>query len=133
MFFFCLQSALCRSSQPLSGFSNKCAEDQILVKCIRLANSVNQLVYIVDTRPPLNALGNRAQGKGYENVNLYRDIIMRFIEIPNIHSVRSSLESLLKGRLYAFAGVLRVYVDCLEFGTFWYDSWSRYLLMFSPA
>lgn len=38
---------------------------------------------------------NRAQGKGYEDESVYSDIIFRFVEIPNIHVVRSSLEKFL--------------------------------------
>ncbi|KAA3679601.1 myotubularin-related protein 6/7/8 [Paragonimus westermani] len=89
-------SALCRSSQPLAGFSSRCLEDQMLFETIRLANSNSSLLYVVDTRPPLNALTNRAQGKGYEDVTVYRNIAIQFFDIENIHVVRSSLDKLLK-------------------------------------
>ncbi|KAF8570089.1 hypothetical protein P879_05723 [Paragonimus westermani] len=89
-------SALCRSSQPLAGFSSRCMEDQMLFETIRLANSNSSLLYVVDTRPPLNALTNRAQGKGYEDVTVYRNIAIQFFDIENIHVVRSSLDKLLK-------------------------------------
>ena len=62
-----------------------------------VVKGVPPLLYVMDTRPPLNALTNRAQGKGYEDVSVYRDIILRFVEIPNIHSIRGSLERMLKG------------------------------------
>lgn len=64
---------------------------------IRDANPSAPRLYVVDTRPPLNALTNRAQGKGYEDISVYKNIILRFVEIPNIHVVRGSLEKMIKG------------------------------------
>ncbi|TPP59155.1 Myotubularin protein 6 [Fasciola gigantica] len=92
------KSALCRSSQPLAGFSSKCMEDQFLLEAIRLANPSCSVLYVVDTRPALNALTNRAQGKGYEDATVYRNIAIQFFDIENIHVVRNSLEKLLKGK-----------------------------------
>lgn len=60
-----------------------------------LTSLIPPYLYVVDTRPRLNALTNRAQGKGYEDENVYEDIIFRFVEIPNIHVVRASLEKML--------------------------------------
>ncbi|VDK23108.1 unnamed protein product [Taenia asiatica] len=100
-----------RSSQPLSGLTSKSADDQLLLRHIRLAAAAAAgglssmesppLLYVVDARPRLNALTNRAQGKGYEVESIYRDIIFRFFEIPNIHAVRESMEKMLKGRCLA--------------------------------
>ncbi|EPQ17899.1 Myotubularin-related protein 8 [Myotis brandtii] len=45
----------------------------------------------------LNALANRAAGKGYENENNYANIRFRFMVIENIHVMRSSLQKLLEG------------------------------------
>ncbi|KAH9282596.1 Myotubularin-related protein 6 [Echinococcus granulosus] len=102
------RSVLCRSSQPLSGLASKSTGDQLLLRDIRLAAAcattasgvgsmeTPPLLYVVDTRPLLNALTNRAQGKGYEVASIYRDIIFRFVEIPNIHAVRGSMEKMLK-------------------------------------
>ncbi|CAH8494735.1 unnamed protein product [Schistosoma turkestanicum] len=90
------KSALCRSSQPLAGFSSKSTEDQVLLEAIRNSNPDSNLLYIVDTRPAINALTNRAQGKGYEDTNVYRNVVIQFFDIENIHVVRSSLEKLLK-------------------------------------
>ncbi|CAH8627726.1 unnamed protein product [Dicrocoelium dendriticum] len=90
------KSALCRSSQPLAGFSSRCVEDQMLLEAIRSASPSTSPLYVVDTRPALNALTNRAQGKGYEDVTVYRNISIQFFDIENIHVVRGSLEKLLK-------------------------------------
>ena len=45
----------------------------------------------------LNALANRAAGKGYENEDNYANIRFRFMSIENIHVMRSSLQKLLEG------------------------------------
>ncbi|XP_055986223.1 myotubularin-related protein 6-like [Sorex fumeus] len=60
------EAAICRCSQPLSGFSARCLEDKHLLQAISKANPVNPYMYVVDTRPKLNAMANRAAGKGYE-------------------------------------------------------------------
>ena len=49
---------------------------------------------IVDTRPMINAMANRAQGKGYENVEHYTKCEFQFLGIENIHVMRKSLERL---------------------------------------
>ncbi|KAL7065361.1 hypothetical protein AAHC03_05334 [Spirometra sp. Aus1] len=90
------KAALCRSSQPLSGFSSRSHEDQAFLRHIRDANPLQQVLHVVDTRPHLNALTNRAQGKGYEDIQAYKGIDLRFFDIPNIHAIRSSLEKLIK-------------------------------------
>ncbi|CAH8538324.1 unnamed protein product [Schistosoma haematobium] len=90
------KSALCRSSQPLAGFSSKSTEDQVLLEAIRNSNPDSNILYVVDTRPAINAFTNRAQGKGYEDTNVYRNAVIQFFDIENIHVVRSSLEKLLK-------------------------------------
>lgn len=45
----------------------------------------------------LNALANRAAGKGYENEDNYSNIRFQFVGIENIHVMRSSLQKLLEG------------------------------------
>jgi len=45
----------------------------------------------------INAMANRAQGKGYENEANYNDIKFHFIGIENIHVMRSSLQKLVDG------------------------------------
>ena len=54
-------------------------------------------MYVVDTRPKINAIANRAQGKGYEDENNYSNIKFYFFGIENIHVMRSSLQKLLEG------------------------------------
>lgn len=90
------QAALCRCSQPLSGFSARCVEDEQLLNCIVQANPNAKFMYVVDTRPRINAMANRAAGKGYENENFYENIKFQFCGIENIHVMRSSLSKLLE-------------------------------------
>nr|KAF6453178.1 myotubularin related protein 6 [Molossus molossus] len=128
------EAAICRCSQPLSGFSARCLEDEHLLQAISKANPANHYMYVVDTRPKhrvqnwwatqkdigriivrisskiwndekiresdekkrLNAMANRAAGKGYENEDNYSNIRFQFVGIENIHVMRSSLQKLLE-------------------------------------
>ncbi|XP_044538828.1 myotubularin-related protein 8 [Gracilinanus agilis] len=89
-------AAICRCSQPLSGFGSRCLEDEQMLQTISQANPGSPFIYVVDTRPKLNAIANRAAGKGYENEDNYANIRFRFIGIENIHVMRSSLQKLLE-------------------------------------
>lgn len=46
-----LQAAICRSSQPLSGFSARCLEDEHMLEAILRSNPRSDFMYVVDTRP----------------------------------------------------------------------------------
>ncbi|KAJ8385812.1 hypothetical protein AAFF_G00181680 [Aldrovandia affinis] len=90
------KAAVCRCSQPLSGFSARCLEDEHMLQAISKANHNSRFVYVMDTRPKLNALANRAAGKGYENEDNYSNIRFKFLGIENIHVMRASLQKLLE-------------------------------------
>lgn len=47
----------------------------------------------------LNAMANRAAGKGYENEDHYTNIKLHFIGIENIHVMRSSQQKIVEGNL----------------------------------
>jgi hypothetical protein len=49
---------------------------------------------IVDARPAINAKANQALGKGVENEKNYENTTILFMDIPNIHSIRKSLDTL---------------------------------------
>ncbi|XP_048174794.1 myotubularin-related protein 8 isoform X1 [Corvus hawaiiensis] len=105
-------AALCRCSQPLAGFSARCLEDEQMLQAIREANpgspfmwlyflcacmSVKSLgILLLFLYHHLNAMANRAAGKGYENEDNYENIRFKFIGIENIHVMRSSLQKLLE-------------------------------------
>ncbi|XP_055784238.1 myotubularin-related protein 6-like [Salvelinus fontinalis] len=90
------KAAVCRCSQPLSGFSARCLEDESMLQAISKANHNSRFVYVMDTRPKLNAMANRAAGKGYENEDNYSNIRFQFVGIENIHVMRTSLQKLLE-------------------------------------
>lgn len=48
---FIIQAAICRCSQPLSGFNARCVEDEQLLNCILQSNPNSKTLYVVDTRP----------------------------------------------------------------------------------
>ncbi|KAK6322219.1 hypothetical protein J4Q44_G00070110 [Coregonus suidteri] len=89
-------AAICRCSQPLSGLSARCVEDEEMLQAISRANPKSTFMYVGDTRPKLNAMANRAAGKGYENEDNYSNIRFQFVGIENIHVMRNSLQKLLE-------------------------------------
>lgn len=90
------EAAICRCSQPLSGFNNRSPSDESLLEAILNANpNHTKELYIVDTRPKINAMANRAAGKGYENEQYYLNAKFHFLAIENIHVMRASLNKLL--------------------------------------
>ncbi|KAJ1529847.1 hypothetical protein ONE63_006584 [Megalurothrips usitatus] len=90
------KAALCRCSQPLSGFKARCLEDEQMLNYILRTNPNSSHMYVVDTRPRINAIANKAAGKGYENENFYENIKFSFLGIENIHVMRASLSKLLE-------------------------------------
>ncbi|KAM9313822.1 myotubularin-related protein 7b isoform 5-T5 [Pholidichthys leucotaenia] len=88
-------AAVCRCSQPLSGFSGRCQEDEMMLQAVMKSNPGSDYIYVVDTRPKLNAMANRAAGKGYENEDHYTNIKLQFIGIENIHVMRSSQQKIV--------------------------------------
>lgn len=53
-----LQAAICRCSQPLSGFYTRCIDDELLLEAIRQTNPGSQFLYVVDTRPKVSMYQN---------------------------------------------------------------------------
>lgn len=88
-------AVICRCSQPLSGFSARCVEDEQMLNCILCANPTSKFMFVVDTRPRINAMANKAAGKGYENESFYENIKFHFQGIENIHAMRNSLNKLI--------------------------------------
>lgn len=92
------KASICRCSQPLSGFSARCLEDEQMLETIRKTNPNADFMYVVDTRPRINAMANRAAGKGYENELFYENIKFQFLGIENIHTMRTSLQKLIESK-----------------------------------
>lgn len=50
------KASICRCSQPLSGFSARCMEDEQMLQEIRKTNPNSSILYVVDTRPRVRFL-----------------------------------------------------------------------------
>eukprot|EP00042_Codosiga_hollandica_P042355 m.387249 g.387249 ORF g.387249 m.387249 type:complete len:678 (+) comp56312_c0_seq3:31-2064(+) len=95
-FLYWNKAAICRCSQPMSGVQGKRAiEDENLVAAIHSANPNGLPTIIIDTRPKVNAMANRAGGKGYENIEGYPNCSLVFQPVHNIHVMRDSLNTML--------------------------------------
>ncbi|CAI5444629.1 unnamed protein product [Caenorhabditis angaria] len=88
-------AALCRCAQPLTGFSARCVEDEKLMELIGKANTNSENLFLVDTRPRVNAMVNKVQGKGFEDERNYSNMRFHFFDIENIHVMRNSQAKLL--------------------------------------
>ncbi|CAF2432659.1 unnamed protein product [Rotaria sp. Silwood2] len=92
--WYCRQTyaTITRSSQPLTGLNRKCQDDMDYLHEIANTN-VNEgsKLFIIDARPKVNALANKANGGGYED---YSDCDLEFQNIQNIHVMRESLNKL---------------------------------------
>jgi myotubularin-related protein 1/2 len=123
------KASLCRSSQPMVGITQKrSTTDELLIEKINMAgqeayraqldktlvdpwssDSCKPFVFM-DARPKINAQANQAAGKGFENPEFYLNSRIRFLDIPNIHAVRNSLERLEElcvGEVTSDAGFLK--------------------------
>ncbi|XP_033123580.1 myotubularin-related protein 6-like [Anneissia japonica] len=89
-------ATITRCSQPLAGFSARCLEDEQMLQAILKSNPKSTFMYVVDTRPKINAMVNKASGKGYENTDFYSNIKFKFIGIENVHVMRNSLQKLVE-------------------------------------
>ncbi|PIC40394.1 hypothetical protein B9Z55_011752 [Caenorhabditis nigoni] len=89
------EAALCRCAQPLTGFSARCVEDEKLMELVGKANPNSENLFLVDTRPRVNAMVNKVQGKGFEDERNYSNMRFHFFDIENIHVMRASQARLL--------------------------------------
>ena len=112
-----------RCSQTKNGFNGKNEKDILLLT--KIADGKKLIIY--DCRPKLNAWVNKLKGAGYENTGHYSKINMqiKFCDIPNIHAVRSSFESIFNNVSYNLganpqSSNYEVYSNLGN--TLWYDS-----------
>ena len=47
----------------------------------------------------MNAMANKAAGKGYETTDNYSNMVFEFYNIQNIHIMRESLQKMIEGQL----------------------------------
>ncbi|XP_017784444.1 PREDICTED: myotubularin-related protein 6 isoform X2 [Nicrophorus vespilloides] len=90
------KASISRCSQPLSGFSARCVEDEKMFNHVLKTNPNSSYMYVVDTRPKINAFANKAAGKGYENEAFYENIKFHFLGVENIHVMRNSLDKVIE-------------------------------------
>jgi len=89
------QATITRCSQPLVGVSGKRSrEDEAYLQTIIDANAQSHKLYIMDARPSVNAVANKAKGGGYELDDFYENAELVFLDIHNIHVMRESLRKL---------------------------------------
>ena len=73
----------------------RCSQDEFFIKTIRELSRNKNKIYIIDARAEIAAMGNRAMGKGTENVQHYEGAEKLFCNIGNIHTMRQSLNTLV--------------------------------------
>ncbi|KNC49072.1 myotubularin [Thecamonas trahens ATCC 50062] len=88
-------AAIVRCAQPLTGLAGRRSPaDEQLLNAIKAANPASGTLHILDARPRANALGNSVKGAGYERVANYDSVDLAYMDIGNIHVVRSSMGKL---------------------------------------
>ncbi|XP_072040453.1 phosphatidylinositol-3,5-bisphosphate 3-phosphatase MTMR2-like isoform X2 [Amphiura filiformis] len=89
------QATITRCSQPLVGVGGKRSkEDEKYIQMILDANAQSHKLVIMDARPSVNAVANKAKGGGYEHEDNYQNAEVIFLDIHNIHVMRESLRKL---------------------------------------
>ncbi|PVD34717.1 hypothetical protein C0Q70_05994 [Pomacea canaliculata] len=89
------QATITRSSQPMVGVAGKHnKEDERYIQMIMDANAQSHKLYIMDARPFVNAVANRARGGGFESEDSYQNAELIFLDIHNIHVMRESSRKL---------------------------------------
>ncbi|KAJ8297456.1 hypothetical protein KUTeg_023987 [Tegillarca granosa] len=83
------QATITRSGQPLVGVAHKRnKDDERYIQLIMDANAQSHKLYIMDARPSVNALANKAKGGGYESEESYQNAEVVFLDIHNIHVMK---------------------------------------------
>ncbi|XP_031571649.1 uncharacterized protein LOC116305818 [Actinia tenebrosa] len=85
-----------RCAQPKTGAMGKFStEDEYVIRAARKCNPISDRLVIFDARSLMAASGNMLMGKGTEDtVNRYQGCTLVYLDIPNIHAVRDSIERL---------------------------------------
>ncbi|KAK2165234.1 hypothetical protein LSH36_53g07021 [Paralvinella palmiformis] len=89
------QTTISRSSQPLVGVATRRSNhDERYIEMIINTNTKSLKLYIMDARPMVNAVANKAKGGGFESEDAYQNAELVFLDIHNIHVMRESLRKL---------------------------------------
>ena len=90
------KAAIIRCAQPMVGITGlRNDHDEEYMEHLRVATQGMRTIQVVDTRPSINAMANKASGKGYESEKYYRNMSFTFSGIENIHTMRKSLSKLV--------------------------------------
>jgi len=84
---------LIRSGQPLVGLRrNRSIQDEHLISAFRTLNGTipERQMLIIDARPTVNALANTLVGAGFEPLEWYEGCSRSFVNLENIHHIRSA-------------------------------------------
>lgn len=85
-------AVIARSGQPLVGLArNRSIQDEKLVAALHPHGPL----LIIDARPTVNALANTLTGAGCEPMDRYKDCQRSFVNLENIHMIRSAFIKLL--------------------------------------
>ncbi|KAL3880213.1 hypothetical protein ACJMK2_032470 [Sinanodonta woodiana] len=88
-------ATITRSSQPMVGVAGKRnKDDENYIVKIMDSNAHSNKLFIMDARPSVNALANKAKGGGFESEDAYTGCEVSFLDIHNIHVMRESLRKL---------------------------------------
>lgn len=95
------RAVILRSAQPLSGPMSRRSQynEQLLMAAFQAdyEHTKEKCYHICDARPMINAMANKAGGKGYETWSNYGRLCQgSFLDIGNIHTMRASLEQVLE-------------------------------------
>jgi hypothetical protein len=82
--------SLSRCAQPCAGLTGRSKADQVLVEMIRQVPPEADRLFIFDARPRVNAMVNKAMGKGVESASAYVGTKLIYLSIQNIQLVRDS-------------------------------------------
>ena len=115
-------ASITRGAQPMSGMTfARSAQDEEYVELIRQTNDAARPLHILDCRPYMNSIANRATQGGSEGAT-YAHCTVSYLDIQNIHAVR---DSFLKMRSTfgscRFAGVRPSAVLLGVAASAWYD------------
>ncbi|XP_028414380.1 uncharacterized protein LOC114537531 [Dendronephthya gigantea] len=84
-----------RCAQPRTGPRKKFSvDDEYVIQTALATNTASRNLVIFDARSAIAASGNQLKGKGTEDIDRYPGCKLTFLNIPNIHAVRDSLDKL---------------------------------------
>jgi len=94
-------SSLWRCSQPLTGMMNSRRKgDEYYLRMIGFCSqNPSKTVFIQDSRPQMNAYGNRLKGGGFEDCGPgtnYPECRLSFANVENIHAVTKSVDKMFQ-------------------------------------